>query len=146
MRYRTPIWLVFILSTLIAISIFVQAYLITAYVTGNADALDAHETVGVLTHLVEIVVFLLAVIGWWGAWRWIGFVFLLPLVGTVQLMLAPASGDADRGSPWVRGFHGLLALVVLVLAAVIAHRGMRDLGLRRAHSAAAGADTPLSPP
>jgi len=44
----------------------------------------------------------------------------------VQLI---AVGDTDKDGGWVNGLHGMFALVVLVLAAVIAHRGMRALGL-----------------
>lgn len=141
MTNRIPGWIVFVLSTLITLAVFVQAYLITAYVTGSGqDALDAHGTVGFITHLVEVVVFLFAIWAWWRAWKWLGFVFLLPLVGTVQLALAPAE-DGDSTSGWVHGFHGLLALVVLVLAAVIAHRSMRELGLKRGSAGHAGGGT-----
>ena len=42
----------------------------------------------------------------------------------------------------MHGLHGLLALVVMVMAAVIAHRGMRDLGLKRARGGDAGAAPP----
>lgn len=138
---RIPGWIVFVLSTLITLAVFVQAYLITAYVTGGGQsALDAHGTVGFITHLVEVVVFLVAIWAWWRAWKWLGFVFLLPLIGTVQLALAPAE-DGDTTSGWVHGFHGLLALIVLVLAAVIAHRSMRELGLKRGRAGHAGGGT-----
>ena len=51
----------------------------------------------------------------------------IPLVGTIQMILV---GDTEQEGGWVNGLHGLFALVVLVLAAVIAHRTMRALGLR----------------
>ncbi len=45
-------------------------------------------------------------------------------MGTIQL------GFAD-GDDWVGGLHGLFALIVLVLAAIAAHRSVRALGLGR---------------
>jgi hypothetical protein len=145
MRNRIFGWIVFVLSTLVVVGVFAQAYLITAYITGSGstrdNALDAHGFLGfAIIHPAEALAFLAALGAWWGAWRWIGFVFLLPLIGTVQIFLAPP--DEDRASGWVHGFHGLLALVVMVLAAVVSHRSMRELGLRRGRSVAAGDGTP----
>ena len=153
---RTFLWINFVLAALIVVGVFVQAYLITAYVTGSGDtrqnALDAHGFLGfAVIHIAEVIVFLTAFGAWPKAWKWIGFTFLLPLIGTIQIFLAPP--EEDRASGWVHGFHGLLALVVLVLAAIVAHRGMRDLGLKRAsHSSVTrashdgGADTVPPPP
>ena len=144
---RTFLWVNFVLSSLIVLLIFVQAYLITAYITGAGEgALDAHGFLGfAIIHLAELLVFLTAFGAWPRAWKWIGFTFFLFVLGTVQLFLAPP--DEDPASGWVHGLHGLLALVVMVTAAVIAHRGMRDLGLRRASRADdAGAAPPQPPP
>ncbi len=140
---RTFLWINFVLATLIVLLIFVQAYLITAYISGaGEDALDAHGFVGfAIIHLAELLVFLTAFGAWPRAWKWIGFTFFLFVLGTVQLFLAPP--DEDPASGWVHGLHGLLALVVMVTAAVIAHRGMRDLGLRRASP---GGDADAAPP
>ncbi len=140
---RTFLWINFVLASIIVVGIFVQAYLITAYVTGEPDALDLHGTLGfAILHPLELIVFLTAFGAWPRAWKWIGFTFLLFVVGTIQIFLSPP--DEDPSSGWVHGFHGLLALVVLVLAAVIAHRAMRDLkGERR--DELAGADTPRLP-
>jgi hypothetical protein len=141
---RTFLWINFVLSSLIVLLIFLQAYLITAYATGAGEgALDAHGFVGfAVIHLAELLVFLTAFGAWPRAWRWIGFTFLLFVVGTVQVFLAPP--EEDPASGWVHGLHGLLALVVMVMAAVVAHRGMRDLGLRR--SAGGGDDARTAPP
>ena len=140
---RTFLWINFVLSSLIVLLIFVQAYLITAYISGaGEDALDAHGFVGfAIIHLAELLVFLTAFGAWPRAWKWISFTFFLFVLGTVQLFLAPP--DEDPASGWVHGLHGLLALVVMVTAAVIAHRGMRDLGLRRASP---GGDAGTAPP
>ena len=142
---RIFLWINFVLSSLIVLLIFVQAYLIASYAMGaGEDALDAHGFTGfLLIHASELLVFLTAFGAWPRAWKWIGFTFLLFAVGTIQIFLVPP--DEDPLSPWVHGFHGLLALVVMVMAAVIAHRGMRDLGLRRSRVAPARADTPPPP-
>ena len=146
---RTFLWINFVLASAIVLLIFVQAYLIATYTISNQNeqgALDAHGLIGFLfIHGFELLVFLTAFGAWPRAWRWIGFTFLLFVVGTVQIFLLPSDDDVAPSSTavWVHGLHGLFALVVLVMAAVIAHRGMRDLGLRRGHSAApAGGDTP----
>jgi membrane protein YdbS with pleckstrin-like domain len=77
---------------------------------------------------------------------WIGFTFFLFVLGTVQIFLTPVE---ERTNGWLHGLHGMLALVVMVIAAIIAHRGMRDLGLRgdggRRHDELAGADRPPPP-
>ncbi len=48
------------------------------------------------------------------------------MIGTIQIFLI---GDTDRSGGWVNGLHGLLALVVLVLALALAQNGKRALGL-----------------
>ena len=143
---RTFLWINFVLATLIVLLIFAQAYFITAYVSGaGEDALDTHGFIGfAIIHPAELLVFLTAFGAWPRAWRWIAFTFFLFVLGTVQIFLAPP--DEDPASGWVHGFHGLLALVVMVTAAVIAHRGMRDLGLRRGRRDDAGAAPPQSLP
>jgi len=95
--------------------------------------------------LSELLVFLTAFGAWPRAWRWIGFTFLLFFVGTVQIFLLPSDSDdpVRSSAAWVYGLHGLFALIVLVLAAIVAHRGMRDLGLRRASH---GGDAGTAPP
>ncbi|MGH3071309.1 MAG: hypothetical protein ACRDNB_03445 [Gaiellaceae bacterium] len=140
---RPFLWINFVLAALVVVGVFVQAYLITAYVTGAGEgALDAHGVVGgLLIHPAELIVFLTAFGAWPRAWRWIGFTFFLFVLGTVQIFLAPP--DEDPASGWVHGLHGLFALLVMVTAAVIARRGMRDLGLTRASR---GGDAGTAPP
>ena len=134
------LWINTVAAALVAVGVFVQVYLITAYATGAGEgALDAHEFIGfTVLHLLELVVFLAAIGAYWGAWPWIGWSFLLIALGTVQIFLAPP--DEDPSSGWVHGLHGLFALFVLVLAAVIFHHGMRTL--RRWTPAAAGSAPP----
>jgi hypothetical protein len=127
---RPFLWINFVLASLIVLLVFLQAYFITAYIAGAGEsALDAHGLTGFLfIHAAELLVFLTAFGAWPKAWRWIGFTFLLFAVGTIQIFLTPVD---ERTNGWLHGLHGLLALVVMVMAAIIAHRGMRDLGLRR---------------
>jgi len=129
---RAFLWINLVLASLVVVGIFFQAYSITAYVGGaGTGALDAHEFMGfAIIHPAELFVFLTAFGAWPRAWRWIGFTFFLIVLGTVQIFLAPDSGNPSNG--WLHGLHGLLALAVMVTAAVIAHRALRDLGLRRA--------------
>jgi len=130
---RAFLWLQLVAATLVAVGVFVQAFSITAYVRGAGDgALDMHSAVGGITYLIEVVVVVAALVAWWKLWGAVALAFSLPLVGTIQLFLA---GDTDTKGGWVNGLHGMLALVVLVLAAVIAHRAMRTLGIGRTAAA-----------
>jgi len=141
---RTFLWINFVLSSLIVVLIFLQAYFITAYIAGAGEsALDAHGFTGfALIHGAELLVFLTAFGAWPRAWKWIAYTFSLFVVGTIQIFLTPVD---ERTNGWLHGLHGLLALVVMVMAAVIAHRGMRDLGLRRA-SRGGGPEGAAPPP
>lgn len=139
---RTFLWINFVLSSLIVVLIFLQAYFITAYIAGAGEgALDAHGFTGfALIHGAELLVFLTAFAAWPRAWKWIAYTFSLFVVGTIQIFLTPVD---ERTNGWLHGLHGLLALVVMVMAAVIAHRGLRDLGLRRPSP---GGDAGAAPP
>ena len=138
------LWIATVAALLVALGVFVQVYLITSYVTGaGEDALDAHGFVGfAIIHPLELFVFLAGLAAWWGAWRWVGLSFLLIVLGTVQIFLAPP--DEDPSSGWVHGLHGLFALFVMVLAAVIFHHGKQQL--RRRPVSPAGAAPPQSLP
>jgi hypothetical protein len=138
---RIFLWINLVLASLIVLLVFLQAYFITAYVAGAGEsALDAHSVTGFLfIHAAELLVFLTAFGAWPRAWKWIGFTFLLFALGTVQILLTPVE---ERTNGWLHGLHGLLALVVAVTAAIIAHRGMRDLGLTRGRPAAADSAPP----
>jgi hypothetical protein len=112
-------------AALVAAGVLLQAFSIAAYVRGaGGDALDLHATGGFVTHSIEIVVFLGALAGYWGAWRSVGLAALLPIVGTLQLLLI---GDTDEAGGWINGLHGLFALVVFFLAVVLARAGVRSL-------------------
>jgi hypothetical protein len=111
-------WLHLIFASAIVVGVFVQVYLIGAYIFGAGQgALDAHETVGFTAHGFEVLVFVAAVIAWL-PWRDLLLSLLLAVVGTGQVALA---GEHR----WVGGLHPLLALVVFVLAATLARRAIR---------------------
>ncbi|UGS38393.1 hypothetical protein [Capillimicrobium parvum] len=103
------------LAAAVVLAVFVQVYLIGAYVFGaGAGALDAHRTVGFIAHGLEVLVLIVALIAWLPR-RDLALSALLALIGTVQISLA---GEHR----WVGGLHPLFALVVLVLAAALVLR------------------------
>ena len=114
MRNRAATWVNLVFASIIVIGVFLQAYFITAYVTGAGEgALDAHGFVGGLViHGSELIVFLSALVAFWRMWGWIAVNFGLFVFGTIQIFLAPP--DDDPASGWVHGLHGLFALIVLV--------------------------------
>ena len=122
---RGFVWLYVLTALFVALAVLLQAFSIAAYVRGaGPDALELHETLGFITHGVELVVFLAALVGYWGNWRRVGFALLLPVIGTAQLFLI---GDRSERGGWLNALHGLLALIVLMLAAVLAQDGIRWL-------------------
>ena len=122
---RGFVWLYVLAALFVVLAVLLQAFSIAAYVRGaGKGALDMHETLGFITHSVEIVVFLAALVGYWGDWRRVGFAFLLPVIGTAQVFLI---GDTGERGGWVNGLHGLFALIVLMLAAALAQDGIRSL-------------------
>jgi hypothetical protein len=105
------------LAVLVVVGVFAQVYLIGAYVFGaGSDALDAHEGVGWMVHTIEMLIFVVALVAWLPRAD-IGLSFGLLVLGTVQIVLS----EADK---WAGGLHPLFALLVLILAAVIARRGL----------------------
>ena len=119
-------WATLIAAVLVVVGVFLQVYFIASYFFGaGEDALDAHTNLGGFVHLVEILVFLFSLAGFWRRWVDVGWASALAVIGTVQLGFSEAED-------WAGGFHGLLALVVLVIAAIVTHRAMRSLGIGRA--------------
>jgi hypothetical protein len=109
------------LALAIALGVFLQVYLIGAYIFGaGSDALDAHTSVGFTIHGIEVLLFLVALVAWLPRAD-VGLSLVMALLGTTQIALADAHG-------WTGGLHPLGALLVLVLAAAIARR---DLQRRR---------------
>ena len=98
--------------------VFVQVYLIGAYIFGAGQgALDAHKTAGWTVHGFEMLVFVAALVAWLPRAD-IVLSLLLAVIGTVQVALA-------KEHRWVGGLHPLLALVLVGLAATLVVRAMR---------------------
>lgn len=120
-------WIVLVAATLVVVGVFLQVYFIAAYSFGaGEDALDAHTGLGNVVHALEAVTFLAGLGAFWRRWWDVGLSFALIAVGTIQIGLS----EADD---WAGGLHGLLAMFVLVLATIIAHRTVRALGMGRHH-------------
>ena len=106
------------LSVAIVLGVFVQVYLIGAYIFGaGPGVLNVHKAAGFTVHGFEVLVFVAALVAWL-PWRDLGLSLLLAVIGTVQVALA----SAHR---FVGALHPLLALVVLTLAATLAKSAMR---------------------
>jgi hypothetical protein len=125
---RVFLWISFVLSIVVLVGIVLQLYFIAAWVFGESGALDAHKAVGgAVVHPAEVLIFLVALGGWWRQWRNVGWSFALALLGTVQVF---AVGDLNEpGDGWLHGLHGGLVIFVVALAAYIARREARALDL-----------------
>ena len=118
---RGAAWLHLALALAIALGVFLQVYLIGAYIFGaGSDALDAHSAVGFSVHGLEVLLFFVALVAWLPRAD-AALSLLMALLGTTQIALAEAHG-------WTGGLHPLGALLVLVLAAAVIRR---DLQRRR---------------
>jgi Family of unknown function (DUF6220) len=106
----------------VVLLVFVQVYLIAAYIFGEAGALETHMMLGRIVVLLELIVLLTAVIGWRSERSEIWMSAALFLVGALQASLAKDIGN----SPWVHALHGMFALVVLVLSSLITVRTWRQ--------------------
>jgi hypothetical protein len=114
-------WAHLVLALGVVAGVFVQVYLIGAYIFGAGQgALDAHKSTGWTVHGFEMLVFVAALVAW-VPWVDIVLSLLLAVIGTVQVFLASEHG-------WVGGVHPVLALVVVGLAAMLI---LRALGRRR---------------
>jgi hypothetical protein len=112
---RGATWMHLALALAIALGVFLQVYLIGAYIFGaGSDALAAHSDVGYTVHAFEVLLFLVALVAWLPRAD-VGLSLLMALLGTTQIALAEADG-------WTGGLHPLAALLVLVLAAAIVRR------------------------
>ena len=46
--------------------VFLQVYLIAAYIFGDSGVLNSHVTVGRIVVVLELLVLVTALVGWWG--------------------------------------------------------------------------------
>ena len=135
---RTFLWIQLVLAALVALGVWLQVYFIAAYFFGAEDALDLHEAIGgIFVHGFEVLAFLVSFGAWWRNWGKIAYAFGFAVLGTVQIFFT-------GGDDWVGGFHGLLALAVLVMAVFMVKANADALGLTRGRPDAA--DSEPSPP
>ncbi len=122
---RGATWVHLGLALLVVVGVFVQVYLIGAYIFGAGSAsLEAHRTVGFIVHSWEVLILLAALVAWLPR-KDLGLSLLMAVGGTVQLALS----DAEE---WTGALHALGALFVLVLGAVLVGRALqRRRGLDR---------------
>jgi len=92
--------------------VFLQVYLIAAYIFGDPGVLNSHVTVGRIVVALELLVFVTALVGWWGDRYEITISTALLVVGTFQALFAKDIGSSSE----VHALHGLLALAVFALA------------------------------
>jgi hypothetical protein len=127
-------WLHGALAVAVVVAVFVQVYLIGAYLFGaGPGALNAHKSLGFVAHAIELAIGVMAFVAWLPRTQ-ISLSIALAVVGTVQVSLA----DAHR---WVGGLHPLGALVVLTMATRIAWESPVD-SRRRPAGAATRRGTP----
>jgi asparagine N-glycosylation enzyme membrane subunit Stt3 len=142
---RVASWIHLGLATLVVVGVFVQVYLIGAYLFGaGTGALDAHRDAGFTVHALEVLVLVAALVAWLPRPQlWLSLA--LALVGTAQIALASAT-------TWTGALHPLFALVVLAIAAQLVRL---DLAMRPRRTSRAGSTTrtaasagssPASPP
>jgi hypothetical protein len=106
------------LALLVVLGVFVQVYLIGAYIFGaGPEALDAHRDVGFTVHGFEVLILVTALVAWLPRAD-LGLSLLMAVGGTVQLALSGAE-------KWTGALHPLGALFVLVLAALLVRRDLR---------------------
>ena len=117
---RGATWVHLGLAVLVAAGVFVQVYLIGAYIFGaGSGALDAHRSVGFTVHGFEVLILIAALVAWLPR-AIVALSLLMAVGGTVQLALS----DAER---WTGALHPLGALFVLVLAAELIRRDVRGV-------------------
>jgi hypothetical protein len=130
-------WLVLVGAVLCFVGVLWQAFSIAAYVrSGSGDWLDAHGAGSLPVHLGQLMIVIGAIVATWGNWRAVGAAVGFFVLSVVQLF---ALGDTEKEGSWVNGFHGFLALIVLLAALAYADWAARRLGLRRASGAAGSA-------
>jgi hypothetical protein len=124
---RPFVWASLVLAAAVIVGIVLQLYFIAAWVFGASGALDAHKDTGSVVHILEILSFLAALVGWWGTWRNVLWSFAFAVLGTIQVFLAGNITNPSDG--WLHGLHGGLALFVAALAVFIVRRESAALGL-----------------
>ena len=132
---RKFLWLVLIGAVVVVLGVLFQAFSIVAYIRSTDEGwLDAHGGMSLIVHLGQLAIVIGAIVAFWGNWTGVGTAFGFLVLSFLQLAAIGDTDDPDRGS-WVNGFHGLLALVVLLAALAYGQRARSELGIRPAGAA-----------
>lgn len=117
---RGPALAAIICAGLVSLGVLLQAFSITVFLRdgGNTTALDMHKHVGYATMALEVLTLLAVYLAAKNSRKLVGMASLLLVVGGFQFMFL---GDTDARGGWVSGLHGLLAIVVMVLAVELTH-------------------------
>lgn len=124
---RTPLWLLLAGGAITVVGVLIQAFTIAAYVRGAGEgALDAHGGLSVIAHIGQLLIVIGVIWAFWGNWSAVGLAVVFLVLCVAQLAFL---GDTDEPGGWINGLHGLLALVILLVAAWVFSVARRRLGL-----------------
>jgi hypothetical protein len=124
---RTPLWLLLAGGAITVVGVLIQAFTIAAYVRGAGEgALDAHGGLSVIAHIGQLLIVIGVIWAFWGNWTAVGLAVVFLVLCVAQLAFL---GDTDEPGGWINGLHGLLALVILLVAAWVFSVARRRLGL-----------------
>jgi hypothetical protein len=117
-------WVVFVGGVIVVLGVLLQSFTIAAYAAGaGEDALDAHGGGSLLVHVGQLAVVIGALVAYWGNWRMVGLTIAFLVLAFVQLSFIPP----EDGGDWVNGFHGMLALIILISGMLYAQKAWREL-------------------
>jgi hypothetical protein len=134
---RFFLWLVLVGAVICFCGVLWQSFSIAAYVrSGSEGWVDAHGAGSAPVHLGQLMIVIGAIVAAWGNWRAVGAALGFLVLSVAQLAFL---GDTEEEGSWVNGFHGLLALVILLSALAYAQWAARKLGLRQPAGAAGSA-------
>jgi hypothetical protein len=134
---RFFLWLVLVGAVVCVLGVLWQAFSIAAFVrSGEEDWRDLHGLGSMPVHLGQLAIVIGTIVAAWGSWRMVGGAVGFLVLSIAQLFFL---GDTEKEGSWVNGFHGFLALIVLLAAVWYAMWSSRALGLRQAAGAAGSA-------
>jgi hypothetical protein len=136
---RVFLWISAVAASLMVAGVILQVYFVASWIFGAADAIDAHRATGIVVWALGITVGISGIVAYWRAWRKVAVSVALPILTEVQIFFVGDIDDPSKNeSGWIHGVHGGLALLVFLLAALIAHRDLKSLGV---HGRRTGEDT-----
>lgn len=116
---RGPALAAIILSGLVGVAVLLQAFSITAFIrSGDTAALDMHKGIGDATLALEVLTLIAVIVAAKSNPKVLGMSTILVVVGVLQYF---AIGNVDKQGGWISGLHGLLAVVIMVLAVELTH-------------------------